>query len=79
MAAGRSSSGQHEQVGVDAVYGAPQPIGAGNARVEFGEAAQEGAVRVAPIDDVIAIVAARDRAANHQEQKSRNGYAAFQA
>jgi len=36
--------------------------------MEFGKAAQEGEVRLAPIDDVVVIVAARDRAAHHQEQ-----------
>ena len=36
--------------------------------MEFGKAAQEGEVRLAPIDDVVIIVAARDRAAHHQEQ-----------
>jgi hypothetical protein len=36
--------------------------------VKLGKAAQEGEVRVAPIDDVVVIVAARDRAAHHQEQ-----------
>jgi hypothetical protein len=54
--------------GVDAVHAAAQPIGAGNAEMEFGKAAQEGEVRLAPIDDVVVIVAARDRAAHHQEQ-----------
>ena len=36
--------------------------------MEFGKAAQEGEVRLAPIDDVVVIVAARDRAAHHQKQ-----------
>ena len=36
--------------------------------MEFGKAAQEGEVRFAPIDDVVVIVAARDRAAHYQEQ-----------
>jgi hypothetical protein len=58
----------HEQLGVDAVHDAAQPIGARNAIVKLGKAAQEGEVRVAPIDDVVVVVAARDRAAHHQEQ-----------
>jgi len=36
--------------------------------MEFGKAAQEGEVRLAPIDDVVVIVAARDRAAHRQKQ-----------
>jgi hypothetical protein len=35
---------------------------------KFGKAAQEGEVRLAPIDDVVVIIAARGRAAHHQEQ-----------
>jgi len=36
--------------------------------MELGEAAQERQMRLAPIDDVLVIVAARDRPAHHQEQ-----------
>ena len=57
-----------EQLGIDAVHDAAQPIGAGNTEMEFGKATQKGEVRLAPIDDVVVIVAARDRAANHQKQ-----------
>jgi hypothetical protein len=36
--------------------------------VELGKASQKRQMRLAPIDDVLIVVAARDRPANHQEQ-----------
>jgi hypothetical protein len=57
-----------EQVGVEAVHDAAQPIGAGDTEVELGKATQKAQVSLAPIDNVLVIVAARDRPAHHQEQ-----------
>jgi hypothetical protein len=44
--------------------------------VELGKAAQKRQMRVTPIDDVIIVVAVRDRPAHHQEQNlaKRIGY-----
>src|SRR5262249_15622595 len=58
----------HEQVRIDAIHDAPQPIGTGNAVVKLGKAAQEGKVRRTPIDDIVVIVAARDGPTHHQKQ-----------
>jgi hypothetical protein len=38
-------------------HDAAQPIGAENAEVDFGKAAQQGEVRVAPIDHVVVMLA----------------------
>src|SRR2546425_8335293 len=73
-----SLSGQHsatqeekqalEQVRVDAIHNRAQPISTGNAVVELGKAPQKRQMRLAPIDDVLIVVAVRDRPAHHQEQ-----------
>jgi len=57
-----------EQVRVDAIHYRAQPISTGNAVVELGKAPQKRQMRIAPIDDVIIVVAVRDRPAHHQEQ-----------
>jgi hypothetical protein len=36
--------------------------------MKLGKAAQEAQMRLAPIDDILVVVAARDRPAHHQEQ-----------
>src|ERR1700720_1593697 len=73
-----SLSGQHcathdekqamKQVRVDPIHHRAQPIGAGNAVVELGKAPQERQMRLSPINNILIVVAARDRPANHEEQ-----------
>jgi hypothetical protein len=58
----------HEQVGIDPVHHRAQPIGAGNAVVEFGKAPQKRQMRLSPIGDILIVVAVRDRPAHNQEQ-----------
>ena len=57
-----------KQLRIDPIHDRPQPIGAWDAEVKLGELLQERQVRFAPIDDVVIVVAARDRAAHHQKQ-----------
>jgi hypothetical protein len=57
-----------KQVRIDPIHHGAQPIGAWDAVVELGEAAQKRQMRFTPIDDVIVVVAARDRPAYHKEQ-----------
>src|SRR5260370_42681354 len=57
-----------KQVWIDPIHDSPQPISAWNAVVELGEAPQERQMCITPINDVVIIVAARDRPAHHQEQ-----------
>jgi hypothetical protein len=50
-----------------------QPIGAWNAVVELGKAAQKRQMRPAPIDDIVMVVAVCDRPAHRQEQNPQSG------
>lgn len=50
------------------VHQAAQPIGTRDAPVEGQEATQERQACIAPVDDVLVIVAGRNRAADHQQQ-----------
>src|SRR6516164_10019337 len=58
----------HEQVRIDPVHHRAQPIGTGNAVVELGKALQKRQVRIAPIDNVVIVIAVRDRPAYNQKQ-----------
>ena len=57
-----------KQLRVHAVHQRAQPVGAGNAPVEIQVATQEIQPGLAPIDDVLIIVARADARADHQEQ-----------
>jgi hypothetical protein len=57
-----------EQLRIDPVHHRTQPIDARNAEVELGKLPQERQMRPAPIDNVIIVIAVRNRPANHQEQ-----------
>jgi hypothetical protein len=59
----------HKQLWVDVVHTQRSQSEQG----KFGKAAQEGEVRLAPIDGVVVIVAGRDSAAHHRNT-SRSGY-----
>ena len=58
----------HEQVRINPIHHRAQPIGTGNPEVELGESPQERQVRLSPVNDVVIVVAIRDRPAHHQEQ-----------
>src|SRR6266496_2668581 len=57
-----------EQGRVDPIDEGAQPALARNAVMELGEPAQKGEMVLAPGDDVVEIVAGRDRGAGHQQQ-----------
>ena len=57
-----------EQLRIDPVHDRPQPIGARDAVVKLTETPQERQVSLPPIDDVVIVIAAGNRAAYHQEQ-----------
>jgi len=58
----------HEEVWIDPVHHRAQPIGAGNSVVELRKASQERQMRLAPIHNVLIVVAVRDRPTHDQEQ-----------
>src|SRR3954447_23495702 len=62
-----------EHLRIHAVHQRAQPIRTGDALKIGQEAAQEGEMGLAPIHDVVGIIAGRDRAAYHQEQDLRQG------
>jgi hypothetical protein len=57
-----------EQGWIDAVHQVAQPARARNAMVEIGEPPQEVEMMLAPLDDVVEIVAGGDRRAGYQQQ-----------
>ena len=61
----------HEQVRIDPVHHRAQPIGAWNTVVEFGKTAQKRQMCVSQIDDVLIIVAVRDRPAHHEQNLAK--------
>ena len=62
-----------EQVWIDPIHHCAQPIDAGDAEVKLREATQERQVRFAPIDNVVVVVATRNRSAHDQKQNFAQG------
>src|SRR5215203_1586555 len=62
-----------EQRRVEPVHQRTQPIGAGQAVMVGQEAAQEAQIRLAPIADIVIVVAGGDRAAHDEKQHLRQG------
>jgi len=56
-----------KQLRIDPVHDRPQPIGARDAVVKLTETPQERQVSRPPIDDIVIVIAAGNRAAYHQE------------